>query len=86
LFYHIGTIKGKDSVFQIGNIFPVTEKYIKKAFTIQGQPYIVKDITLRKALHSKSMKFLSLVQQGKLTPNLDIIALKQILLDMFLDK
>ena len=80
LYYHIGKLKGREHVFQIGNMFPVTEKYIKKPFSLQGSPYTVQDETLKKALHKRFKKFLRLIQQGKLTPNVDILAIKQELL------
>ena len=80
LYYHIGKLKGREYVFQIGNMFPVTEKYIKKPFSLQGSPYTVEDETLIKALNKRFKKFLRLIQQGRLKPNVDILAIKQALL------
>ncbi|MDL2248382.1 hypothetical protein LJB89_01645 [Tyzzerella sp. OttesenSCG-928-J15] len=82
LYYHIDKIKGDDSVFLIGNMFPATSKYIKKAFTIAGVPYIVKNTNLIKKLHTKSTKYLRLVRQGNIKPNVDILSIEQDLLSM----
>lgn len=81
LFYYIGKIKGEDSVFQIGNAFPISEKYIKKPYTIAGVQYIVANEQLKKELHKRFSKFIALVKQGKLTPNVDIMAIKRHLLE-----
>lgn len=41
LFYHIGSVMGKDRAFLIGNMFPVTEEYIKKPYTFSGRHHII---------------------------------------------
>lgn len=77
LFYHIGKIKGEDRVFLVGNIIPVTENYIKKAFTIKGVPYIVKNKAETKKIKSKVRRYLVLVKQGRLKPYVDILKIEQ---------
>jgi len=76
IFYHIGKIGGNDRVFLIGNMFPVTAEYIKKPFTISGTPYIVKDKNLISEINKRAKRYLSLVKQGKLQPNVNIMEIK----------
>ena len=79
-FYHIGKIAGKERVFLIGNMLPVSEAYIKKPYTINKKHYIVGDLSLIKQISKKSKKYLSMVNYGTLKPHLDIIKIKNSLL------
>ena len=79
LFYHIGTISGIERVFLIGNMFPVTKEYIKKPYTINNIHYIVCNKNLIRQIHKKASKYLLLVEQGKLSPNVDILSIKEYL-------
>ncbi len=79
LFYHIGKIAGVERVFLIGNMFPVTPNYIKKPYTISNTHYIVADSNLIKDITKKAKKYLALVENGKLKPNLDIMHIKSLL-------
>lgn len=80
LFYHIGTISGIERVFLIGNMFPVTEKYIKKPFTINNVHYVVSNGKLIKEIQTRAKRYLSLVKYNKLKPSVDIMKIKQTLL------
>lgn len=80
LFYHIGIIHKKESVFLIGNIFPVTPLYLSNEYTYSNIHYIVKNATLIKEISKRTKKFLALVKSGKLKPNVDIMAIKNDLL------
>lgn len=79
LFYHIGKINGVNRVFLIGNMFPVSEKYIKKPYTINGIHYVVGNKELIKQVHKKATKYLALITQRKLKSNTDILEIKNIL-------
>lgn len=79
-FYHVARIAGKKSAFVICDMFPILEEYIFRPYTISKVPYIIKDKKLIKALNKKSMRFLSLVKQGKAGNSLDVLALKRALL------
>lgn len=81
LFYHIGLIAGKQSAFLIGNMFPVSARYVKKPFTISGVPYIVKNQKLIREIHARASKYIRLVADGKLKPNVDILSIKSRLLN-----
>ena len=76
LFYHIGKIAGVDRVFLIGNMFPVSEEYITKEYTIAGSHYIIGNEQLIRNVRSRAMRYLSLVRDGKLKPNIDIYKIK----------
>ena len=80
LFYHIGAVAGVERVFLVGNMFPVTDNYLKKPYTIAGAHYIVKDKNLVKEIHKRFSKYLRLVMNGKLRPTVDILGIKKDLL------
>lgn len=80
LFYHIGKVNGTERVFLIGKMFPTTEVFIKKPFIFSNKPYVIENEELTKKLNKKSKKFLSLVKNGKLSPDIDIMSIKAALL------
>lgn len=77
LYYHIGKIAGHDRVFLIGNMFPVSEKYIKKEYTIAGAHYVVQNEALLREVQRRVKKYLSLVEHHKLKPYVDILGIKK---------
>lgn len=77
LFYHIGKIMGEERVFLIGNMFPVTDEYIKKPYTFSGIHYVIKNGYLVKELKKRARKYLVLAEQGKLNPNVDILSIRK---------
>lgn len=81
IFYHIGKINGVDRVFLIGNMFPVTEEYIKKPFTISKVHYVVKNKLLIKEIQKRAKKYITLVKYKKLKPNVNIMQIKEILMN-----
>lgn len=80
LFYHIGEIYGNEKAFLIGNMFPVSESHITKPYTYSGKHYIVNNEQLIKDIKKRATKFLLLVEQGKLKPNVDILSIRNDLL------
>lgn len=77
IYYHIGKIASNERAFLIGDMFPVTEQYIKNPFTISGVPYIVKNAPLNSVLYSKAMRFLALVEQGKIKSRTNILGIRK---------
>ena len=75
IFYHTGDVGGKERVFLIGNMFPITINYIKKPFTIHNYPYVIQNKELIKSIHKRASKYLAMVKTNKLTPNLDIMGI-----------
>ena len=80
IYQYICRVKGKDSVFLIGDAIPVTDKYILRPFTVKGIAYVMEDQADIKAIKSKLGKFLALVRQGKLKPMVDILQIERELL------
>ena len=80
IFYHIAQVKGKESVFLIGNVIPVTEEYIIGPFTVAGIPYVLANKEEIKAIRSKLSRYLAMVRNGKLHPSVDILEIERKLL------
>lgn len=77
LFYHMGTIAGRECAFLIGDMIPVTPPYILRPYTVSGTPYIIRDERLLRQLKSKAKRYLALVQQGKIRPYVDILGIRK---------
>lgn len=77
IYYHIGVIAGKERAFNIGDMFPVTESYIRHAFTISGIPYVVRDKTLSRALRSKAVRLIRLWELGKLMDRNGVLEIRE---------
>ncbi len=82
IFYHIGKVNGTDRVFLIGKMFPVTVKYIKRPYTYQDIPYVIENKDLIKQLNKRSKKYLALVKNQKIVPDIDIMKIKRRLLGL----
>lgn len=80
VLYCIAKIHGADRAFLIRNMFPVTEKYILRPFTIGGVPYIVQNPSVINAVNSRAKRFLSLVKRGVMTSPVDILSIRSKLL------
>ena len=81
LFYYITRLKGRDNAFLIGNAIPVTEEYIKKPFTVQGIPFVIRDKNDIKKITSKLSRYLTMVRNGKLKPAVDILSIERQLIN-----
>ena len=72
----------KSSVFLIQDMFPITEKYIEREYTLNGNHLcLVKEVDI-KNIYAKAKKVKKLIERGvKITPTSpDILALKNKLL------
>lgn len=81
IFHYIARVKGQDNAFLIGNTIPVTEKYIKKAFTLNNVPFVIQDKADKKVIQHKLSRYLALVRCGKLKPAVDILDIERVLLN-----
>ena len=79
IYYHIGKIAGKERVFIISDLFPVTTNYIVKPYTISSIEYIVKNEKMNKEIKRKTLKYLRLLEQHQLTALLRKSKLRRIL-------
>lgn len=80
LYYHIGRVASTDRVFLIGDMFPISEEYIKAPFTIGKYHYISRNKKLNATIHSKAMRYLRLVEQGVMKSRNDVLGIKKSLL------
>ena len=80
LYYHTGKIASIERVFLIGDMFPISQDYIKAPFTISAVHYIVRDKKLKREIRTKAMRYLKLVEQGVMKSRNDIMGIKQALL------
>lgn len=81
LYYHIAPIASVERVFLIGDMFPISEDYIKAPFTINKRHYISKNKKLNASVYSKAMRFLKLIEQGTIKSRNDIMGIKRILIN-----
>ncbi len=81
IMYCIVPIHGQDRAILICDMFPVTEEYILRAYTIGGTPYVIRNKNIQKTIRTKAMRYLSLVKQGILQSPLNIMEVKKQLMD-----
>lgn len=79
--YCIAPIHGQDRALLICDMFPVSEKYILRPYTIGGLPYVVQNKNIQKAIRTKAMRYLSLVKRGVLSSPLNILETKRKLIE-----
>ena len=77
LYYHIGKIAGQDRVFLIGNMFPVSKKYIKKEYTMAGTHYVIQNQLLLKEVQKRAKKYLVLIERQKMKPSIDVLEIRK---------
>lgn len=77
VFYHIGEFAGQRRAFLIGDMIPTTEKYISRAYTVSGIPYVIRNEDLNRKLESKAKRFLTLVRSGRIKPVVDILKIEK---------
>ena len=62
---HIDVVAGKMSVFVIQDMFPITEEYIERYYTINNEPLkLVKEKQIKR-IEKKAKKVLVLIKQGR---------------------
>ena len=76
LFYHVGIIAGTERGFKIGDMFPVTEDYILRAYKVQGQEYVVQNKALISEIDRRATKYLNMVENNAIKPPFDILGIK----------
>ena len=74
-------IHGTDRAVLICDMFPITDEYILRAFTIDGVPYVIQNKNIQKAIHKRAMRYLSLVKRGVLKSSLNILETREKLLE-----
>lgn len=77
ILYCVVPIHGIDRAVLICDMFPVSAKYILRAFTVEGIPYVIQNKNIQKVIHKKAMRYLSLVKRGVLKSPLNILEIKE---------
>ncbi|MGN1416352.1 MAG: hypothetical protein ACI4XF_05890, partial [Oscillospiraceae bacterium] len=79
---HIIEIGGSKSVFLIQDMFPITEDYIERPYTINGVPLVIKSQKYRDVLDKKAKNIYRLIHRGvKMNPTQpDVLSIKYKLL------
>ena len=80
LYYDVGLIAGIERGFKIGDIFPITEEYIVRAYTIKEKPYVVQDKNLIERIERKAKSFINMVENGWIKSSINIVEIKAELL------
>ena len=73
VFCYIAKLKGEDRAFLTGNVIPVSDKYIKRPFSVNRVPYVLKNQKDASEIRYRVMRYIALVKAGKLTPAVDIL-------------
>lgn len=79
--FAIAPVSGRERAFIIAEMFPVTREYILRPYTVNGKPYIIETGEIQKTLSSKALRFLSMVERGKVKSPLNVLDVKRRLLD-----
>ena len=77
VLYCIVPIHGTERAVLVCDMFPVSPKYILRAFTINGIPYVIQNKNIQKIIRKKAMRYLSLVKRGILKSLLAILNTKK---------
>jgi len=62
--FHFLKIGGQESVLLIADMFPITEKYIERPYTISGVPFKLLDKNEISKIDKKAKKILALLRKG----------------------
>lgn len=81
IMYYIAPIHGQERAILICDMFPVSDKYILRPYTISGVPYVIRNESIRKAINTKAKRYLSMVKRGILKSPLNILETKQKILE-----
>lgn len=76
VYYHLGVIAGTVRAFIVSGAFPVTRDYVLKTYDVRNQPYIVQDTRLNRALRSKLVRYIRLLEQGKLRDQNGVLGIR----------
>ncbi|MGL5087176.1 MAG: type III toxin-antitoxin system CptIN family toxin [Clostridium sp.] len=62
--FHVENLYGQERGFIIGDIFPITEEYIEREYTLSGEAVVLKDTRMIKEIGKKSKQVLKLIRRG----------------------
>lgn len=84
--FAIAPVYGRERAFIISEMFPVTEEYILRPYTIDGEPYRIQSKEIQKTIKKKALRFLKMVERGLVKSPVNILETKRKLLDSVAEK
>lgn len=78
--FAIAPISGRERALVISEMFPVTEEYILRPYTVNGKPLIIQSTEVQRTIKTKSFRFLKMVNQGLVKSPLNVMETKRRLL------
>jgi len=79
LVYYIGVIAGKERVFRICDMIPITEKYIAGEFVFNGTHYVVGAEKLIREVSIRSRNFIKQLELGRMHSQIGALEIAKIL-------
>lgn len=79
--FAIAPVYGKDRAFIISEMFPVTEEYILRPYSVRGTPYFIQSEAIQQMLRTKALRFLSMVERGLVRSPLNVLETRRRLLE-----
>ncbi len=78
--FAIAPVSGRERAFVISEMFPVTEDYILRPYTVKGTPLVIQNEKIQKMIKTKALRFLKMVNKGYVKSPLNIMSIKKKLL------
>ena len=78
--FAIGELSGRERVFVIADMFPVTKEYILRPYTVCGVPLVVQNSAVQDEVRKKANRFLSMVRRGQIKSPLNAMEIRKKLL------
>lgn len=78
--FAIAPVSGRERAFVISEMFPVTEEYILRPYTVKGKPLVIQNSQTQKMIRTKALRFLKMVNRGLVKSPLNILETKEKLL------
>ena len=72
LYYHIVKVFGKQRVFLIGNMIPITSEYILDEYRFNNIHYVIENKKDKKEIEKRAKKYIALYKSKKIQPLADI--------------
>lgn len=79
--FAVAHVAGRERAFIISEMFPVTEEYILRPYTVQGQPLVIQNTETQRSMRKKALRFLSMVERGAIKSPLNVMETKKKLLE-----
>nr|DAP96442.1 MAG TPA: hypothetical protein [Caudoviricetes sp.] len=75
--FDIAEVSGHERAFIISEMFPITEEYILRPYTIGGAPFVIRNRTTQKRLTQKANRFLSMLEAGRVKSPINALSIRE---------